>query len=1475
MADMFAHLYGTAAPASHPQRPADMFEHLYDTRPGATRRTAVPARKVEIATGPDGKPKRENPLRTIADAIASVPAFGAAAIDDFQGLPIFGEADQRRFDDEQRAAGYVRDRGALKHAFEILRTKGPGAVTDYFDAFGTASTLRHHPGKPLPPAWLQATGEFGEQWVNPANALTGRGIGALASQAARGVRVARAASPVLHDSLTALEGAGADVARPFQLVSAAAKAAAARAGGTVAGAATKIPGIGPSLAAGRSFFSRYAALRQRGGTPFVGAGLAVQAAPLRAHSEVLAATQTRWGGLTRAQKIEVQKLSHADANPGGTPYARDPNVPEPIRGPSLTERAAAVRGDLQHDDAVQEALSIRIRDEGELYDSSRFFPMRRYGARPVYAEPTLDAMAGESPEQALTRAARRGRGAFSAAVTKTGSKRYPTILEPGVESNLHPDFDPAHQYMQHRLETRTAIYNEQARRGLESVQGVDARGIPLTYTRSDGQVLPQMARMPSNYVVNRGQGDTLALGAGEEGRKAGARYIDAATGLRARALARQDPDVVAAAAARGVSTSLLGTRNVVARALGPYLAKSRQAGQALTGIEKSTVRAQRVGEKITAQHSAEVARVAAGLDAGQRSVLLGSGILGEGLRANRTVMDALASDVPAQRDAAKEVLADLRRAQAEPPHEPAAPPMSKAEQTKAAYTGAESIHAGETEAQRPYWEALAQVGGKIKPDLVWDTAKKRWVLAGEFAEIPRALLAPARDVPKAMGSGRAAGNVDQITAIVRNTHPEITEDDVRAFFREHPRAPRRADFIADARARVAQEVLARNAQSGSKSVEQLRDELRAALAQVDRAEGATRGAQAASGSLASAVRKASEQNELAANRMGETASSLRQGAAKVDLGPALAPFRTLKAKQAAEYDRVRQQLEKARSDSDLQAIWKQTFARHAAEVRPSVERTVEARAPEGYVREADLGLGSPSGQDMALDESFADFIKAGEGDRATLGNPEANAFWHTMQTLNRLSRAGIVVFPFVHGVNNLGMAYLAGDATRSIRGDVPTLARILSGRYTPKPEVLARAVKSGAVTSSPVRAFAGTRDAHALTTDAGELTDEVATRFGRSAPQSGSPEVQGKLGPIARAVKPFVRLGIEADRRVYEPMNRWLFGTVEQGYAVDMFERFTNAGMSDGEAAIKVRNMFGKHGDLSAGERAAHLNHLFYFYPWMKTVVPYWTQKGVLDPKWWQAPVRAIQVNNEQQGYDDPAAPFTATAGRNADGSVRRLVVPIPQRVLAPIADAARIPFDVAHGDFQGAREDASAPVGYITGHANVFAGGLLDAVQAAANGGRSHVPPWNLFATNPDDPGWKQGLEIANKVAGRIAAPLSAVERAPAGGPLANIPAYLTGTFAYDAKSEQRKKVEHLVRAEFAGPIHAARAANNDALLHRLLDLREQRVREAVTRAFGTATSQSQRRGDMFEHLYAAPPAPTPVAHDMFSHLYSFPHSP
>lgn len=92
--------------------------------------------------------------------------------------------------------------------------------------------------------------------------------------------------------------------------------------------------------------------------------------------------------------------------------------------------------------------------------------------------------------------------------------------------------------------------------------------------------------------------------------------------------------------------------------------------------------------------------------------------------------------------------------------------------------------------EAPFWEALDECGGRIVPDVRFDARHRRWVPAGEFADVPRHLL---RHNEKRPAAGNAYGNTDQIAQHVREVLGDqtITTSDVLDFFCQTPWPPSR------------------------------------------------------------------------------------------------------------------------------------------------------------------------------------------------------------------------------------------------------------------------------------------------------------------------------------------------------------------------------------------------------------------------------------------------------------------------------------------------------------------------------------------------------------------------------------------------------------------------------------------------------------------------------------------------------------
>ncbi len=1394
-----------------PARPAaassDPFLAVHAHSAPAGGRAAAP--RVETP-----KKARESLLRTVGEYVEAPISMLAAG---WESVPALNRA--------QHPAGNY-----LAKALDAVRKGGPAALNAEFDPFGDASLRRAGVDPAKVPGWVRGVGELGATWYSPGNVAIGKGVEGALGLGRLATHAARRASPAVDAAASAVEHASASAKAPF-------KTAVARAKNLVGNAAAKAitadkTGIGAGL---RGIVDRYyaAGLPQRGGATFTQAAFRAQAAPERAEAQVSDRVRGLFQGLTTAQKREIQKLSYVDDETGARLAARDPKIPEPTKGSSLQARATTVRGLLRDLDRRQSELGIRDPQKGELYASGLFWPMRQVDRRvPVFANQELQQAAASGDELSVVEAARkvaRARSPFSSAVAKPGRKTVPTILEPGVEEALHSDYDPAFQVERHMVETERAIANERARIGLESVPNVNpATGRQRTWTPPGGDQTALNARVPLYYALER-ETNPLIFGPGEAGHASMERYIDQAATAESRRLASQDPDLRTFASERGVDPARLGSAGLVARALAPYRSRLQEATQTQRGTERLASGvggiAERTGEQTRKTLLGPISRIAAGAQRVGADLGRQSGALQETLAQNLTAASTAHQAARGASDAATQ-----HRQQAFVLERLAKDPMTPTQRSIADLARQRQSAEAEEFARRDPGPQ------SITPDWVW--SGKRWKVAGEFADVPRRYLDLSKKptMPPVQTENlvaRVHGNIDDVATQVGFE----SEDELREWLNRNPAPPTIKSYLGDAEQQLTSQVRKAFSERRTDTLARMglaHLSLDEALAHVSKEArlmdtAAQRYATEAGqrefaerefgprvrGAVATGERAQKTLGELTENAWDAGARAVRAAEEPVDRAAAAAAG--LDAKQAVRVEKLSRDYKRAAAEAETAAEFAHYAQKYYKGVFEEIAQKVRAEAPkvpEGYTRESALGLGSPSGKEMALDDSFERFFTGGKG-LSPREHESAAKFWQSLQVMNRLSRMSIVLVPTVHGINNLGMHYLAEG------GDPVRMAEILAGRATFPEALKERAYAAGAATDWARRSFELGTGANATT-----AIPERAAMMSR------------KAGPFARALQPIAAGGLKVGEG-YDALNRWLFRDVEQGYAVDLFDQFTKAGMSDGDAAIRVRDALGRYDNITPRELAWNLNRIFYFLPWAKTAVAFWTKKGVLDPKWWSAPVRAIQENNTAQGYDDPSKPFTATLGKRPDGEFRRYTIPVPQRVTENIAELARLPLDAiqaARGkaSFADAIADAKAPANYVAGHLN-FLGQLATDAFSAATEGANRVAPYNTFRADPNKTGPEQLEETGGKVLSRVLSPFSRVQNVT-DDPVAGIAAYLTGAFTYGVKPKSQVAHEREVRALAGSLFHQALAAaqqrGDSAEVQRLTALREAAIRRALAPA-------------------------------------------
>jgi hypothetical protein len=1370
VADPWADLAASPAPTHAAPPSSDPWANL-----GQPRATILPAAAPAPVAKKVEQPKDATPswLRELGEGVAAPASLLAAGWESIPALNA-GPGVHPSGNHLARAVQLYRDAFAAAPKGEKLPA-ALHALNEAYDPFGDQSLSRQGINPEHVPAAVKFIGELGTSWYSPTNTLYSEAAKLGIQGAKAGVAGARAVSPAFDYLAQAAHAGASKAAQP--VVAAGNKVADAASNALLQGARVAGRAFGGTQSGVRGLLDRYyaAGLPQKGGKTYTEAAFRAQAAPQRAEAEVVKQIRELHKDLTPAQKLEVQKLSYIDDATGQRIYTRDPNVPDPKKGKSLQDVADADRAMMNQWDVTQIGLGLRDPNKSELFASGEYWPMRKFNDRPVFQSQELEEASalGDELELQKVMAAKygRGKGAFSTSVDKPNAKKYRTILEPGVEQDLHPEYDPIYQLEEHGKQTARAIANEQQRRMLEGVPSINPEtGNQRTVNYPGFGERPAYARMQTLYGDLPSGGTPLVFGMDEAGKKARDKWVKEVIENRAAGEAVNDPRVLATAAKNNVNPATLGTKRIVKGM--PMQGKLDEAVRSLTGF-------QRVAK---AYADMGVGKVPARVRGIAKNVEASTGTAGDALYAASSLGKQAVEDARAA-----EERANLARNNAEY-LEGLRDPNSAASKARTDQV-ARTLHADALEQYQQIAKTIKP--GTLKPSWVWHDGK--WQLAGEYEDVPKKFLdlkTKPKMPPVQTGQflSRVDGDLDEKAAMLG-----MDESGVLDWMKNNGRQPRIVDFHDEALRRI---------QSDASQHERAIADARAEEAQL-RAE-ATRLRKEASEHAAAVknlgpyIREAEKTGTSSAKKLETVAQQVESASTRTAARAA-----NVEMKQVARIKKISDDMLRRIQVSETENVYRSTmhewYTKLYDELAPGLKERTQ-HAPQGYVKEE----GSPSGRTMNIDEAWDNFLKGNENLTPREYNA-AKGLWKGLETFNRLARLGIVLFPQVHAINNMGTQAMAeGVAPEDV-------ARILSGRMQFDAGLQHRAIDAGAVSPWAHGAFGG--DGFHATTDIGSRADMAAS----------------KAGSFARAARPLAAASMHVERG-YDAMNNWLFQTVEQGYGFKLFDMYTKAGMSDAEAAIRVRNTLGRYDNISPREMALGLNRIFYFYPWMKTVVSYWAQKGVMDPKWWSAPVRAIQVSNEAQGYDDPSKPFTMTLGHRADGSWRRSILPLPQRVTEMLADTARLPVDVVTGNVDQATKDVKAPVNYVMGHANMIAGTTEDLIDYARHQG--NVAPSNVFKSDSTASGPERVAQVAGNLSQRAIAPLSRIQDFTQ-DPVGAAAAYATGSWNYGVKTGAQKNKEKAIKDAINGLTHeamaGAKASGNHALVLQLEKLRKDAFDQAM----------------------------------------------
>ncbi len=349
--------------------------------------------------------------------------------------------------------------------------------------------------------------------------------------------------------------------------------------------------------------------------------------------------------------------------------------------------------------------------------------------------------------------------------------------------------------------------------------------------------------------------------------------------------------------------------------------------------------------------------------------------------------------------------------------------------------------------------------------------------------------------------------------------------------------------------------------------------------------------------------------------------------------------------------------------------------------KPAAERTAGDRFANVKDIQSARMFNSPVLKETAAHERVVNFL---EEVGATKG--EASSFAHATTALGRAAQAlapvyqtsqnvlrqSVIANPIIHAGWNLMGQYLAAG------GDIRYLAGVN--------DAIARdAEKYGAITS-------------------------------RGAPRS----ISGG-SDIALATRPIsdMNLGEQVQRRAAQAQEwnaKVVFDQFERRYSSALYQTYIKRGMAPEEAGNRVRQALGDYANVSNAGPDKYLQKLLFFYPWARTLVPFWLKVGLTQPQHWNAPIQGLATHNELAGDPnfgtDKEKPFTLYAG-SVNGRPQYYSVPVVERITSQIADlvggALTLNKDMAK---KGAKELVINRLNPVVGGAAAATGDLLSGNQ-------------------------------------------------------------------------------------------------------------------------------------------------------------------
>jgi len=328
----------------------------------------------------------------------------------------------------------------------------------------------------------------------------------------------------------------------------------------------------------------------------------------------------------------------------------------------------------------------------------------------------------------------------------------------------------------------------------------------------------------------------------------------------------------------------------------------------------------------------------------------------------------------------------------------------------------------------------------------------------------------------------------------------------------------------------------------------------------------------------------------------------------------------------------------------------------------------------------------------------------------------ASEFAKMMSQLDSVGKMGVVYYPVQHAGWNLGMHYIA--KTRDLIGWVTALPMLIKTglRFDKQWDAWTqeKAATLDRLKETGVLQEGGFLEPPEFARKPTAQRDSEGRIIGYDTAKSAEERSSSMQRMVTRTSE---LPGAQQIQKILEMLGRFnskiVFDRFEKWYSAKLYEHEIAKGSPPPIAARAVRNAFST--DLITPFEKSTFQHIAWFYPWVKTVLPFAIAVGIHDPTWWNAFVQGARVEREGEGAGDMrrSSPFTYV-GKDPRGGFDTFTPSLPQRIL-------EIPANMLIKTPGESNIDRYEPgFNFLDTHLNPLAGTALGAAEEVGTRGKT-----------------------------------------------------------------------------------------------------------------------------------------------------------